>query len=168
MTSRGPIGPTARVNDLTSGSRYVRLTDVNAANYILVADPNAVPLSGGVDPDLPDISDLQDAARRLSKVEGPMVINIASYLRDAKKADTDEMSDVVGRHEPLSAVSVPRPRGCHRHQRRCPASGHRDGVVRLRRTTGNAGGHVDRLVQFLRGLLRPVDHHPSSDAGRLR
>ena len=97
LTLAGDISGTyradSRVNDLTSGSRYVRLTDVNANNYILVSDPNAVPLSGGVDPDLPDISDLQDSARRLSKVEGPMVINIASYLRDAKKADTDEMSE---------------------------------------------------------------------------
>ena len=83
----------SRVNDLTSGSRYVRLTNVNAINYILALDPNAVPLTGGVDPDLPDISDLQDSARLLSKVEGPMVINIASYLRDASKADTDEMAD---------------------------------------------------------------------------
>ena len=83
----------ARVNNLTSGSRYVRMSDTNTLNYILSDDPNAVPLTSGVDPDLPDISDLQDTAKRLAEVEGPMVINIASYLRDATKADTDEMAD---------------------------------------------------------------------------
>ena len=92
-TAAGTYRADSRVNDLTSGSRYVRLTNVNALNYILAADPNAVPLAGGSDPDLPDVSDLQDSARLLAKVEGPMVVNIASYLRDASKADTDDMSD---------------------------------------------------------------------------
>lgn len=83
----------ARINNLTSGSRYVRMTGTNTLNNIFTSDQNNVPLTGGVDPDLPDISDLQDAAKKLGQVEGPMVVNIASYLRDATKADTANMSD---------------------------------------------------------------------------
>ena len=83
----------SRVNNLTSGSRFVRMTATNPVNKYLSDDPNAVPLTGGVDPDLPDISDMQDSCTRLAEVEGPMVVNIASYLRDATKADTDQMAD---------------------------------------------------------------------------
>jgi len=83
----------ARINNLTSGSRFVRMATVDPLNYIFTTDQNAVPLTGGVDPDLPDISDLQDSAKKLGQVEGPMVVNIASYLRDATKADSANMSD---------------------------------------------------------------------------
>jgi hypothetical protein len=83
----------SRINNLTSGSRYVRMSGTNPVNFILTDDPNAVPLLGGVDPDLPDISDIQDSTKQLAQVEGPMVVNCASYLRDATKADTDQMAD---------------------------------------------------------------------------
>lgn len=91
--AQGTYRADARLNNLTSGSRYVRLTTADPLNYIFTTDQNNVPLTGGVDPDLPDISDLQDAAKKLGQVEGPMVVNIASYLRDATKADTANMSD---------------------------------------------------------------------------
>ena len=156
----------ARVNNLTSGSRFVRMSAVNPVNKYLSDDPNAVPLTSGIDPDLPDISDLQDSTTRLAEVEGPMVVNIASYLRDATKADTDRDGRRLGGHEHLAALQVPRPGGHHLHQRRCVTTQRRCACVQLRQRPLDHGRDVDRLVQFLRGVLRPVDHHPPPDPGR--
>jgi len=76
------------VNDPFSGSAYVFITGVNDEQ------PNPVPtsgapvaLTGGVDPDLPSQADLQSSAALLTKVEGPIALNIVGYLSDASMAD---------------------------------------------------------------------------------
>jgi uncharacterized protein len=78
------------INDSVAGSLYVQVSGVNEQQPRPVATTDPVSLAGGVDPSIPDAGDLQDAALQITKVEGPIAVNIVGYLNDASKADTAE------------------------------------------------------------------------------
>jgi uncharacterized protein len=108
LSVTGSIPGTRRIdsliNDPVSGSRYVRVTEVNGLQLQpKPTDPNAVFLTGGVDPAIPDGGELKDAARLVTKVEGPIAVNICGYLDDASKANTDSQAGAwVGATVPSS------------------------------------------------------------------
>jgi hypothetical protein len=86
LSVRGELAGTRRVdsaiNDSLGGSRFVRITNLNLNVEQPVEKLTQVLLAGGDDPDWPTASDLQTAPMNLGGVEGPLVINIASYLAD--------------------------------------------------------------------------------------
>jgi hypothetical protein len=55
-----------------------------------------VKLEDGVDPGLPTATDLQNATQLVAKVEGPIALNIAGYMKDATKVDTSEATGPFG------------------------------------------------------------------------
>jgi phage tail sheath protein FI len=98
LSVRGEIAGTRRVdsavNDSLGGSRYVRITGLNLNIETPVEKLDAVLLAGGNDPDWPTASDLQTAPMNLGGVEGPIVVNICSYLNDETFRDRPgELSD---------------------------------------------------------------------------
>ena len=92
MSIDGRVAGTRRVdamiNDPGSGSRYLRVKGLNPLQLTLSYSEGAVPLTGGVDPGLPDALTLEQSAKVLDKVEGPMNINICAYVDDASYLDT--------------------------------------------------------------------------------
>ena len=93
MSISGRIAGTRRVdsviNDPAAGSRYLRVKGLNPVQLTLdYSAGGAVPLIGGVDPGLPDAVTLEEASRFLDKVEGPVNLNVASYIDDASYLDT--------------------------------------------------------------------------------
>jgi hypothetical protein len=96
MSMTGTIPGTRRIdamiNDPYSGSRYVLVTEMNSTNYPAEAE-TPVALTGGVDPNLPTPGDLNSSAGLLTKVEGPIMLNIVGYLADALKEDQPNQSD---------------------------------------------------------------------------
>jgi uncharacterized protein len=97
LSIKGEIPGTRRIdsviNDSVSGSLYVSVSGVNEQQPQPVVTTEPVSLAGGVDPSIPDSGDLQDAAQVVTKVEGPIALNIVGYLNDASKADTVEFSN---------------------------------------------------------------------------
>jgi hypothetical protein len=86
LSVRGQLAGTRRVdsaiNDSLGGSRYVRVTNLDL-NVEEVADVSAATLlAGGDDPGWPQSADLNSAALTLGGVEGPLIINVVSYLND--------------------------------------------------------------------------------------
>jgi phage tail sheath protein FI len=98
LSVKGEIAGTRKVdqvlNDVVAGSLYVMASGVNEAQPQPAETDNPVALAGGIDPTIPDAADLQNAARMITKVEGPIALNIVGYLSDASKADTEEYSNV--------------------------------------------------------------------------
>jgi hypothetical protein len=98
LSIQGDIPGTRRIdsviNDSVAGSLYVTVTSVNEQQaQPKKTDPNpAISLAGGLDPSIPDAGDLQDAALQITKVEGPVAVNICGYLNDASKAETPEFA----------------------------------------------------------------------------
>ena len=92
MRSPAPGGSTRTINDPSSGSQYIPITGVNEApGHPVPTTVNPVALAGGVDPALPDATALIGSAQlQLSKVEGPIILNIVGYLTDVSKIDTAE------------------------------------------------------------------------------
>jgi uncharacterized protein len=83
------------INDLYAGSRYIRITGLNAAQpQPKDTDDGTVALAGGVDPGIPDATALRSSAGKLAKVEGPINLNIVGYLSDVSKLDTDQADNV--------------------------------------------------------------------------
>ena len=91
LSMTGAVAGTRRVdtavNDLASGSRYVRVTNVHSNN--VTPDPDLADLTGGTDPDIPNVTDLSAAVDYLDEVEGPMNINVCTYLADASLVDVN-------------------------------------------------------------------------------
>jgi uncharacterized protein len=94
LSIKGEIPGTRRIdtvlNDQVAGSLYVTVSGVNEQQPRPVATTNPVSLAGGIDPAIPDAGDLQDAALQITKVEGPIALNVVGYLNDASKADGNE------------------------------------------------------------------------------
>jgi hypothetical protein len=81
----------AVVNDPAAGSQYVRVSNVNEIQGQPVATgATAVPLIGGVDPGIPDASNLVAAADQVTKIEGPAMVNIVGYHNDIALINTDK------------------------------------------------------------------------------
>jgi hypothetical protein len=90
LTMTGDVPGTRRadtaINDLYSGSTLIRLSSFNS-----VVVPNDIAvitlLANGVDPDLPDSSDYPSAAQAaVTKIEGPIIINLVGYTSDRNTA----------------------------------------------------------------------------------
>ena len=96
LSIAGEIPGTRRIdsviNDSAAGSLYVTVSNINEAQPQPAATTDPTPLSGGVDPALPQPGDLQSAALQITKVDGPLVLNIVGYLTDASLADSDNFS----------------------------------------------------------------------------
>ena len=92
LSIKGEIPGTRRVdttiNDPNAGSQYIRIDQVNPVQGQPVPTASATPLIGGVDPALPDTSALVAAAALVSKVEGPVLVNIVGYHSDISKINT--------------------------------------------------------------------------------
>jgi phage tail sheath protein FI len=106
----GEIPGTRRIdtvlNDSVAGSLYVSVSGVNESQPRPVATTNPVSLAGGTDPAIPDAGDLQDAAQQITKVEGPIALNIVGLLADASKAETAEFASAwVGATIPSTQFS---------------------------------------------------------------
>ena len=91
LTMTGDVAGTRRadtaINDPYSGSTLVRLTSFDPA--VVPADIAVITLlEDGTDPDLPDSTDYPSAAQAaVSKIEGPIIINLVGYTTD--RNDTD-------------------------------------------------------------------------------
>lgn len=101
MSMTGQVAGTRRVdaviNDPASGSRYIRVKNLNPAQMRPVQTGSAVPFTGGIDPGLPNSNDLKTAAGLLEKVEGPVNLNVSSVLTNASLLDTaDAPGAMVG------------------------------------------------------------------------
>ena len=94
LTIKGEIPGTRRadvvINDPASGSQYVRVTDANEIQGQPVPTSSAVTLAGGVDPGIPDASALVAATTGVTKIEGPVTVNIVGYHNDVSKINTDQ------------------------------------------------------------------------------
>ena len=92
LSVNGNISGTRRVdssiNDLYSGSRYIRISGLNPQQPE-PKEAEEVSLAGGIDPGIPDVGALRASAQKIGKVEGPININICGYLNDASKLDTN-------------------------------------------------------------------------------
>jgi hypothetical protein len=82
------------VNDLYSGSRYIRITNLNTLQPQPAETTSEVALTGGIDPGIPDAAALRNSAMKISKVEGPINLNICGYLSDVTKMDTSQVQNV--------------------------------------------------------------------------
>jgi Bacteriophage tail sheath protein len=79
------------LNDLYSGSRYVRITGLNSLQ--MQPQPGEeISLAGGIDPGIPDVAALRASALKIGKVEGPINLNIAGYINDISKLDTSQVA----------------------------------------------------------------------------
>ena len=93
LTTTGDVTGTKRIdyaiNDVVLGSRLIRIADIDTSQTL--PDETATPmyLTDGVDPGVPNANELSAATLALSPIEGPIVLNIAGYLSDASKVDTD-------------------------------------------------------------------------------
>ena len=81
------------VNDPYAGSRYISISGVLPAQP--KPEPTATPrsLAGGTDPDLPDVAALSSSADAITKVEGPILINVCGYLEDASAENSATWAD---------------------------------------------------------------------------
>jgi len=81
------------INDPVSGSRYISVS--NAAVNILPNEATTpVPLVGGTNPGLPTAGDLNTTAvDAASKVEGPVLLNIAGFISDVTTVETTTWAD---------------------------------------------------------------------------
>lgn len=97
----------AALNDPASGSQYVRVLDLNSAQPQPAEAEEATALTGGVDPNIPQGQDMvASAIDGVSRLEGPVTVNIAGYLNDANKAEgNDAWQSWVG--TTVSAASFP-------------------------------------------------------------
>lgn len=83
---RGTKRIDAALNDATSGSQYVRVTNLNPMQPQPEETADSVSLSGGVDADVPLASDLQSSAiDGVPRLEGPINLNLCGYLSDANQ-----------------------------------------------------------------------------------
>lgn len=89
------------------GSQYVLATGVNDSQPIPAATTGAaVSLAGGVDPTVPIAADLTASANLVTKIDGPVALNIVGHLSDASKVDTDQYATVwVGATVPATTFS---------------------------------------------------------------
>lgn len=98
LSIKGEIPGTRRIdtviNDSVSGSLYLSVSGINEQQPRPEPTDDPIALSGGIDPAIPNAGDLQDAAEQITKVEGPIALNICGYLSDASKADTAEFASV--------------------------------------------------------------------------
>ena len=79
------------INDPVSGSQYVKIDQVNEAQPSPVPPPlAAIALAGGEDPEIPDQTALVGAAKYISSIDGPIMVNLVGYHPDASKIDTSE------------------------------------------------------------------------------
>jgi hypothetical protein len=78
----------AAVNDPYAGSRYILVSGVNINQPQPKPTTDPVDLAGGIDPDIPDAAALISSAQMISKVEGPINLNICGYNSDASSVDT--------------------------------------------------------------------------------
>jgi hypothetical protein len=98
-TTTGDIAGTKRidyaVNDLALGSRLIRITEIDPSQVQPdETDGGPIYLTNGIDPGIPDSSQLQAATLALAPIEGPIVLNICGYLSDASKVDTNGAFEV--------------------------------------------------------------------------
>jgi len=91
------------LNDSVSGSQYVLVSAVDSTKT-QPAPQTARALAGGVDPKLPDAASMIASAQNVTKLEGPITLNICSYLTDASKADTTDTTGFVGATIPSSSL----------------------------------------------------------------
>lgn len=101
LSMTGDLAGTRRVdsvvNDPASGSQFVRITNVDAAELQPAETANPVSLDNGVDPDISDASALIASSSGIEKVEGPIVLNIVGLLADAATEGTaDAATSWVG------------------------------------------------------------------------
>ena len=86
------------INDPVSGSQYIKIDGVNELQGSPVPPAGAaIALAGGVDPEIPDQTALVGAAKYISSIEGPIMVNIVGYHPDASKIDTDRGGDGLRR-----------------------------------------------------------------------
>ena len=83
----------AVINDPYAGSRYIAVSDTNLVQKQPVVTTEPVSLAGGIDPGIPDAAALVSSCQKITKVEGPINLNICGYLKDATKADTIDAPD---------------------------------------------------------------------------
>ncbi len=81
------------VNDPYAGSRYITVSGVNPAQPKPAGTTTAVALAAGTDPDVPDVAALGASADNITKVEGPILINVCGYLEDASAENTATWAD---------------------------------------------------------------------------
>jgi hypothetical protein len=96
----------AVINDPYAGSRYISIIDVNLEQKQPVVTTDPISLASGVDPGIPDAAALISSCQKITKVEGPINLNIAGYLKDATKADsTDAPANYVSTTIPSSSFT---------------------------------------------------------------
>jgi hypothetical protein len=92
LSVRGTLSGTRRVdavlNDPSTGSQYVRVVNMNDLRPQPAATTDAVALTGGVDPGTPDAATMVASANNVTKLEGPITLNICGYLSDAGAQDS--------------------------------------------------------------------------------
>lgn len=98
LSVKGTLAGTRRVdsvlNDPAAGSQYVRVINVNDLQPRPSPTSSPTALDGGVDPAPPDAATLVSAAEGVTKVEGPVTLNIVGYLNDAGKQDSIDAATV--------------------------------------------------------------------------
>jgi uncharacterized protein len=108
LSMKGSLQGTRKVdsviNDSASGSQYVICSSVDATKTQPAPTTTPRALIGGIDPKLPDAAAMIASAQAVTKLEGPITLNICSYLTDASKADTIDVATVfVGATVPSSS-----------------------------------------------------------------
>jgi hypothetical protein len=110
LSMNGSIPGTRKVdsvlNDSVAGSQYLICANVDATKLKPVATASPRSLVGGIDPKLPDAAAMMASAQNVSKLEGPISLNICSYLTDSSKADSVDVGTVfIGATVPSSAFA---------------------------------------------------------------
>jgi hypothetical protein len=94
-TAPGSRQVTSAINDQFAGSRYITISGLNSTQPRPAEAATPVALDGGIDPKIPDDSALIASCSAITKVEGPVSLNICGYLKDASKMDTDPTLNYV-------------------------------------------------------------------------
>jgi hypothetical protein len=95
-TIAGTFQVEARINDAVSGSQYVSVATDHTLVFSLDSSGS---LTGGTTPSLPTALALKEAVipdgddSPLSKIDGPIVLNIAGYIDDYTKENTDNWAN---------------------------------------------------------------------------
>lgn len=77
------------VNDPYSGSTLIRVTNVSTSNHPNPTGSNPIALVSGTDPGIPSSTDIgSSAVEGVSKVEGPLLLNLVGYMTIAGGTET--------------------------------------------------------------------------------
>lgn len=90
-TQGGTYRADTRINDLVSGSQYIKITDMVSDHWVS-ATVSAVTLEDGEEPSINDTL-TSGVSTAVEKIDGPILLNIAGYLTDASKENAADWSE---------------------------------------------------------------------------